>query len=255
MKTWKRYFSWTVLYDIGRMPFRLLDLLFPPQCRLCGALLTHGSPPTVCQDCRILVSRLAAPQCLRCGHPVQDSSGESHPCGECLLDSPPFEKARSMGRYEGLLLRAIHRFKFSGDRSVGELLGDLMALNHYESFNIDDYSLIIPVPLHPRRLRQRGFNQSLVLARRIAKRFSVPIDSHILLKREDRIPQTGLTRAHRKRNVRNLYTLRKRTSLRGLKVLLIDDVYTTGATVKECSRMLLKAEAAEVGVLTAARTL
>jgi ComF family protein len=116
-------------------------------------------------------------------------------------------------------------------------------------------NLIVPVPLHPRRLRWRGFNQSLLLARQVSRKYDVPVDPFLLDRRRETLTQTELTEEERRRNVRGAFETDPKKSLKGRRVLLVDDVYTSGATVNECSRVLMRAGAREVTVLTLARTI
>ena len=161
--------------------------------------------------------------------------------------------ARSLGIYEGALLDAIHLFKYHGKISVGEALGRMMAQTPYDSLAIGDYSLIIPVPLHPKRLRERGFNQSLVLARQVSKRFSIPLDFLALRRTLHTEAQVKLSGRKRRTNVRGAFEVKARNRIQGHKIVLIDDVYTTGSTAAECSKVLVQSGAKEVAVLTLAR--
>ena len=118
-----------------------------------------------------------------------------------------------------------------------------------------DVDLMVPVPLHPKRLRWRGFNQSLLLARQVSRRYDVPVDPFVLERRRETVAQTQLTEEERRQNVRGAFEADPKKSLKGRRVLLVDDVYTSGATVNECSRVLMRAGAREVTVLTLARTI
>jgi len=162
--------------------------------------------------------------------------------------------ARSWGRYEGALLDAIHLFKYHGHISVGEALGKMMARAPYDSLETGDCSLVIPVPLHPKRLRERGFNQSLVLARQVAKWNATPLDFSALGRQVHTEAQVTLSGKKRRANVRGVFAVNDRSRVAGHRILLIDDVYTTGSTVMECARVLMKNGAREVVVLTLART-
>ncbi len=136
---------------------------------------------------------------------------------------------------------------------MGETLGKLMAEYEYDSFSIEDYSLIVPVPLHPRRLRERGFNQSVVLAREIAGEHSISLDFTILKRMIYTEPQVNLDRKKRGSNVKGAFKIMDSEGVKGERVILIDDVYTTGSTVRECARVLIRSGVAEVAVLTLAR--
>jgi ComF family protein len=130
-----------------------------------------------------------------------------------------------------------------------------MADHDYPSFRIDDYSLIVPVPLHPRRLRQRGFNQSVILAREIARRHGIAMEFRALRRIVDTESQAGLKKEERRSNIRKAFGMSDPDRVSGKQVLLVDDVYTTGSTLGECARTLLKGGAESVGALTLARAI
>ena len=162
-----------------------------------------------------------------------------------------FSLARSAGIYKNNILELIHGFKYGRKMSAGRLLGAMMTERAEGLFAIRQYDVIMPVPLHRRRLRQRGFNQSLVLAREIAVSFDIPVDFVSLKRLKDTDPQTNLGGSERRDNVRGAFAAAD--SVKGKRVLLIDDVLTTGSTVRECAKTLLGRGAREVAVFTAAR--
>jgi ComF family protein len=150
-------------------------------------------------------------------------------------------------------MNAIHWFKYNGEISVGKTLGRFNAEFEYNSFSLEGYSLILPVPLHHRRLKERGFNQSVILAREIAIRYSVCLDFGTLKRTIHTKPQTGLGKEQRSTNVKGSFIITDSEKIDGERVVLIDDVYTTGSTVRECARKLLENGVEEVAVLTLAR--
>jgi ComF family protein len=232
----------------------LTDIIFPPRCLICGTLLKENESSFFCSGCRSRINFVKSPQCTRCGLPFQNTEDEDHLCGECILSKPFFSTARALGKYEGALMEAIHLFKYKGKITIGKTLGKLMAQAEYNSLNIRDYSLIIPIPLHRKKLAERGFNQSLILAREIAAEFSMPLDFTTLKRNVYTKSQTTLTRNERKSNVKGAFEINNPGVIKGKRILLIDDVFTTGSTARECSRMLIRHRADEVAVLTLART-
>jgi competence protein ComFC len=159
---------------------------------------------------------------------------------------PPFSKIIPYGLYEGVLAEAIHQFKFQGVRRLSKPLGNLLL-----SLQLPSADMVIPVPLSKKGLIRRGFNQSLLIARVIARHSGIPLNMDALFKTRDTLPQLGLSARDRLTNLKNAFAVRG--SLRDLRLLLVDDVITTGATVRECSKMLMKAGAKEVTVFSLAR--
>ncbi len=228
------------------------DLIFPPRCLACETVLGERRT-SLCADCFARIKYIHSPLCSCCGQPFSEPGVGDHVCGDCLSSPPPFTAARSLGLYEGVLMEVIHRFKYGGKISAGEQLGELMACCSYPAFAVTDYSLIMPVPLHLRRLRQRGFNQALILSRQISRRYGLDLDFLSLKRDIFTEPQVGLGRDRRESNIKGAFTIVDPGRIMNEKIILVDDVYTTGSTAKECARALLKSGAEEVAVLTVAR--
>jgi ComF family protein len=175
------------------------------------------------------------------------TSEYSEVCGQCLKKAPPFFKAINYGLYEGVLAEAINLLKFHGLKRLAHPLGKLLL-----NFTLSGIDGIIPVPLSIKRLRERGFNQSLLIARVISKKKRIPLFMDVLMKKRETPPQIGLSAKERLLNLKNVFEVNG--EVKGLRLLLVDDVMTTGATVTECSKQLKKAGAKEVIVLTLARS-
>ncbi len=231
----------------------LADVIFPRTCLSCPAVLREGGTKPFCEACEGKISPISSPLCTLCGIPFPAPDGIDHVCGDCLKDPPPFDFARSAGCYEGPLLEAISRFKYRSRTAAGVLLGQWMAARPWPGFRPADYDRLLPVPLHANRLRQRGFNQSVILGRVVAGAFSIAFDPFVLQRRVHRDPQVGLGRKDRRENVRGAFAASFPERVKGKNVVVLDDVYTTGSTVRECARALKKAGAATVAVLTLAR--
>lgn len=221
---------------------------------MCGRFLEDPAEKIVCRECLDRLDAPGGPVCVCCGR-FFARGGEAHLCGECLEKPPPFSRHRSAGVYDGVLRGLILVFKYGKAQALGGLLAGFMcrapALQGEDIFAGVDY--VVPVPLHRRRKRRRGFNQALVLSRELAKRKKLRVLARGLVRVKDSPPQASLGALERGRNIKGVFRPAKRRRLKGKIILLVDDVYTTGATVKECSLALLEAGAAEVRVVTVAR--
>ncbi|MBN2198884.1 MAG: ComF family protein [Candidatus Aminicenantes bacterium] len=220
---------------------------------MCGCLLDGPGERLVCRACLEGLEAERRAVCARCGLFLQ-AAGPPDACASCVRNPPPFVRHRSAGIYAGRLKQAILIFKYRG----GEVLGRDLARFAWEALR-EDAALwegvdgVLAVPLHRRRLRERGFNQAAVLARRLAKRAGIPYRDGLLVRRKNIAPQAGLNSFRRRRNVSGAFAVRRWGEVLGCSLLLVDDVYTTGSTVAECCRVLLRAGAGDVRVLTLAR--
>ena len=207
-----------------------IDLLLPPACHFCGGLLASPTDSiALCTACRQALPHLEA-SCRRCARPFASLTPTSHLCEPCLRTPPPFTRVYAVGRHAGLLQENIHRFKYRNQlilaRTFARLLGrELEAA----AFRPD---LVLAVPLHPGRLRRRGYNQALELARPLAKLLDTPLEIDRLQRRRRTPPQQGLTLAERKANLKDAFVCTAPVSAK--RVLLVDDVMTSGATVSAC---------------------
>ena len=187
-----------------------------------------------------------------CGKPFTENGGKNHLCSYCLNHRWHFVRARGIVNYHGPIGAAVRQFKYSGKMYGLETFAALMQ-EYRQGHPPPEPDLILPVPLHPKRLRQRGFNQALVLSRKLFPEHKKDIDPFVLERHQWTQPQTGLSAAARRGNVRNAFRVKKPEKIHNKKILLVDDVFTTGATVNECARILRKNKAAEVEVFTFAR--
>ena len=227
------------------------EICFPSSCLGCAASLAGRKPPYFCPGCARDITAVREPFCRICGRPFFSASGPSHLCGTCLASGRNFSRARAVAMYQGALVQAIHTFKYTGHTgglssfaALKDLLGPRDLLRP---------DLIVPVPLHPKRLKERGFNQALLLARAFFPNRRHRIVATLLERKRYTPPQTSLSGTARRKNVRSAFRVTAPPQLVGQTVLLVDDVYTTGSTVDECARVLVRAGAREVEVLTLAR--
>jgi ComF family protein len=219
----------------------LFDLVFPPRCVSC-----ERSGTWLCPDCESRIELIQRPVCPICGQPG-DRAGLCHSCRQ----SPPhIDGIRAVGYLEGPLRVAIHRFKYSNLRPLAAPLGQLLVA--YLQRNRLDVEAIVPVPLHSSRLRERGYNQSELLARELGKALGFPVLTESLLRVKSTAPQVGLSAPQRQENVRGAFECRD-DRVTGQSILLIDDVCTTGATLESCSLALQQRGARHVWGLVLAR--
>lgn len=236
-----------------------LDVLYPPaqRCLLCGRAMRDEQ--IVCAACRAEISHASGESCERCGRPL---IGHAIPvlrdavvgCPLCLGKRWVFASARSLGPYEGALRLAVHRLKFRGQQQYGRALGQLL----YRSVGADWWAAVdalVPVPLHPERLQQRGFNQAEVIADQLSLQMGRPVQ-RLLQRTLATNPQIGLSQRQRQQNVQGAFALApgQHRKVRARCLLLVDDVLTTGSTVDACVRVLLQSGAREVRVATLAVT-
>ncbi|OGD22392.1 MAG: hypothetical protein A2W03_15520 [Candidatus Aminicenantes bacterium RBG_16_63_16] len=233
---------------------KLADLLvYPSFCELCRSFLEKPGEKVLCLECLNELRPNPSAHCHVCGR-FFEGAGESHLCGSCLVKTPPFSKHRSFTKYEGTAKDVVLLFKYRGNEILGRHLAGLIggALGGEDGL-WDGVGAVVPVPLHPKKLRKRGYNQAAVLARQLAALKGIPFVGNRLLKGRNNPAQTSLDAAARKANVKGAYLVRRPGPLDGRIVLLVDDVFTTGATVGECSRALLRAGAREVRAVTFAQ--
>lgn len=264
--------------------------VFPPKCLVCKtffqppvpdadivsrAAVSHGqrrplsaqSRPDrllsyyLCSSCIRGLVAVESPICDCCGLPFKSRQGNDHPCSDCIDSPKKFRLARAALVYEQTLTTIIHCFKYQGKIQLAKPLAELLWTAFCRFWEQDSIDIIIPVPLHIKRLRKRGFNQTYLLVRNWNAaagrndpgRPDLPVERNALVRTVFTAPQSALGRAERSHNIKNAFTLIDPHKIINKRILLIDDVYTTGATVNECARMLLKFGAEHVDVLTLAR--
>lgn len=229
-----------------------LDLLFPPRCGTCNTSVEqHGY---LCAECWQKIHFISAPLCRRCGFPFEYTIGETAECGDCMREERPFAAARSVMKYDDFSRSLITDLKYADQTQMAPILGEWMVRVGQEM--LEKCDAIIPVPLHFRRLLERKFNQSALLAYRLGRLTGKKVIPDGLQRIRHTPPQASLTRLQRLENVRTAFRAHPRRAkhIVGKKIVLIDDVMTTAATVSACTKALLNGDAAEVYVLTLART-
>lgn len=240
---------WTAL---ALEPLRsLASLFYPPLCAVCSAAVT--SAEYLCDGCMQKAPRIAPPFCATCSEPFHGAITEVFSCANCAHRVLHFEAAVAVYRSRGVVRKIVHDFKYNRQMHLRHPVADWLLET------LDDprlrgrrFDLVIPVPLHPARKRERGFNQADLLAEILAARAALPLQN-VLERIRFTTTQTAFDRAQRMENLHNAFRLRKKMNVRGLRVLLIDDVLTTGSTLSECARVLKAGGALSVHAATAAR--
>ncbi|OGQ99102.1 MAG: hypothetical protein A2505_02360 [Deltaproteobacteria bacterium RIFOXYD12_FULL_55_16] len=229
----------------------LLDLLLPSFCLACEKPLGASPELLFCPDCLKRLRFIQSPLCPCCGRVYLVAAGGDHHCGACLTTTRHFTRARALFLYEEPLKKVVHHFKYQGKTDCLPSF-TRFARKLPQQIEMEAVDLIVPVPLHQKRLQERGFNQALLLARAFFPK-DQRIITNLLIRSRPTAPQTGFSGTARRTNLKNAFAVIKPHRLTGKKILLVDDVFTTGTTVNECARVLKKAGAVEVMVLTLAR--
>ncbi len=229
-------------YRVYHFAWELLDWLFPPVCGGCGCLGERW-----CPDCQSSSQPIRSATCPICG----DLLSSTRLCADCAAQRPDYRALRSWGQYHGPLRQAILRLKFGRDMGLGEALSKhLIELYNNLKWDVD---LVVPVPLSPARIQQRGYNQSALLARPLAYAIQKPFAPRVLIRTRDTRTQSRLSAQERRKNVQDAFKAIPE-SVSGKVILVIDDVTTTGSTIGACSKALSAAGASVVYAITLARS-
>jgi ComF family protein len=243
----------------------IFAVLFPSDCRICGDPLALISRLPVCRACLASMAPITGGLCTVCGERVlsvriaRTLGKDQIRCGLCQRIEQPFERAVAYGSYDGALRELIHLLKYAAVRPAANVLGRMLAeaTAGLEADFADEKIAVIPVPLFRKKLRQREFNHAELIARAAVKVSGqrLSLKPEMLKRKRETVSQTGLTRHQRRENVRGAFAVTNADAVKGREVLVVDDVFTTGATVSECARVLRRAGASKVWVATVGRTL
>ncbi len=244
-----------------RVPMRraadaLLDWFYPRHCQHCAAPITRPGGRVVCRSCydELAASRIGGKLCALCGVPMEVAPGSGTFCLDCRLEERHFDLARAIFAYRGPAMSVLKSYKFGGNFHVGPLLLKGAIASGWMPSDLSAPEVLVPVPLHARRLRERGYNQSLLLSRGLRRVWHADLAEGALRRTRYTQQQARLSMRRRWDNVRGAFALRRAEHVQGRRVLLVDDVMTTGMTADECARVLKDAGAARVEVFTLCRT-
>lgn len=248
---------------LGGIAQSLFATIFPSDCRICGSFLTNISRLPACVECLSAMLPMQGTFCTLCGERLPGtavSDAESALCAICHNSKPFFARAAAYGSYDAGLRELIHLLKYERVTPAAKTLGNMLAgviADMHASLGGGPI-LVVPVPLHAGKRRERGFNQAELIACQAVKKSSgkrLNLNTHVLKRRRPTESQIGLSQQQRKENLRGAFQVQKTERVAGCEVLLVDDVFTTGTTASECARVLLRAGATKVWVATVARTL
>jgi ComF family protein len=229
---------------------RTLDFALPPRCPGCAAITAE--PHRFCLDCWSSLAFLGEPCCARCGHPFAFAGAPGSECAACLADPPPFDRLRAAVAYGDVSRQVALKLKYSGRPGLAETLARFM-LRHVEARGGE--GLLVPVPLHRWRIWRRGYNQAALIASAISRRTGLAVGLDVISRTRATPPLKGLGRRERALAVRGAFKVEPRSKERiaGRRILLVDDVYTSGATAAACARTLKRGGASSVEILCWAR--
>ncbi len=266
---------------INQILLGIEQLLYPPKCVNCGAYLEippsqdYSLEACFCNQCAAAgFFPINKPYCTQCGlqlpRPIlknnknrdNQATCENHVCESCLKTHLKLGKVRASGQYQGILKDGIHLFKYQSKLSLAKAFEHMMFKTFERHFEKQDINIIMPVPLHKKRLISRGFNQAFILVRNFNRHYkqkfgqppSWQIDARVLVRSKKTAPQTGFDITQRKNNLKGAFRVKNRKAVENQHILLVDDVFTTGATCNEAAKELLKNGASKVDALVLART-
>ena len=220
---------------------RLLELLYPSKCTFCGKICEG-----ICDDCREKYPMIQEPRCKKCGKPIREETEEY--CYDCKKTDHYYEWGRSLWIHKEPVNEAIYSFKYKNKRVYGEIFARELAKTYGKHLKQQKVELIIPIPLHKSRRRERGYNQTEILAKYLGEYTGIEVDRTSLVRNKKTTPQKRYNDKERKKNIRNAFILKK--EIHAKNVVLIDDIYTTGSTIDEAARVLKKSGVINVCFLT-----
>lgn len=233
----------------------IINLVYPLTCGGCECYVSPFSDNFLCEPCQTRIKHIQPPFCPTCAKPLPSGDNQTlpalAPCRECRQDRHYYEQVWSACVYEGVIRQCLKEIKYRSNPRLLPHLSEIMINFAIAHIPIRDFQVVTSVPIHVRKQFSRGFNQSQILGKKLAAFFHLPWQP-LLARQRLTLPQNQLSRRQREQNVKNVFAAKSK-NMRGKKILLIDDIFTTGSTVNECSRVLKQAGAAQVSVFTLSR--
>jgi competence protein ComFC len=234
---------------------KILDFVFPQTCISCDGKIKEDEY-FLCASCRCDIGYIRQPHCFQCGVPADLSylfPHEEFVCGDCRKTPFQFDQARSLGFYDTVLRTTIHHFKYRKQMGVLSEMDLMLEKYFHETPDFCQDFAVAPIPLHFNKMKERGFDQAFLIARQVAKLLKLPLEGGLLRRVKATSPQATMTRAERARNIKGAFEINRPEHVSGKNILLVDDVFTTGATVNEAAKILKKNGAGKVFVFTLGR--
>ncbi len=211
----------------------LLDYIYPPRCPICDGISAQG----ICDPCRMQLIPIREDYCMKCGKPLEDEREEY--CPDCKQRVHAFEAARAVFSYQGKMRQSLYRFKYSGKKEYGKVYGREMARYLEVWIRQALITRIVPVPLHPSRQRERGYNQAALPAKELGRLLDIPVDENLLYREKATVPLKTLSSSERRENLSGAFVLGEAPRACE-RILLVDDIYTTGSTADAAGTCLKK---------------
>ena len=232
----------------------IINLLYPASCQVCGKK-SKSPNQYLCKECVQKIKKRQPPFCIKCGHKLKTASYKEDLCPDCKKKTPYFDQAASIFYYDGVFKKLVHDFKYKKNTSLVTEFAEFI-ISFMDKHNIaKETDLVLSIPMHPLRLLKREINPSNILARNVAKKLNLPYSENLLKKTKNTLPQSQLNRSERIENIKNSFSLKKSAEpyLKHKNILFVDDLFTTGSTVNECSRILKEKSVKRIEVITLAR--
>ena len=220
----------------------ILDLLYPQHCPFCGQIRPYQEMKA-CRGCLEKLKKVEPPYCMKCGKTLEDEEEEY--CGDCMAIPKSYRRGFPVFFYKEPLKSALYDFKYKNQREFGAFFAECIFLQYGRQLLGLGLEGVVPVPIHPRKKRSRGYNQAAILAAELGKRLKIPVYSDYLVRDIDTNPQKELNDKERMKNLKKAFKI-SQNRIKLKKILLVDDIYTSGATIEACTRILLAENAEEV---------
>ena len=222
---------------------KILELLYPTTCVFCRGICKTG----ICKSCSEKIDYIQEPLCKKCGKLIHSQEGEF--CFDCQRRMLHYEQGRSLWLHKRPVSSSIYDFKYKNKRVYGEIYGREMAEQFNDLIRMWEIDVLIPVPLHRKRQRKRGYNQAEIIARELGKRLGIPVDMSVIIRERETTPQKELGQKNRRKNLKKAFCLTGKRLI-GKNILLIDDIYTTGSTIDAMAEVLMKTGCEKIYFLT-----